>query len=118
MESRRHKTNLHGFLASVFGLENFRPSVDFLEATHLHVDWLGLDNQIAAVFHNLPEREVQIVQMRFGLDDGLLRDLDEIGSQFGVTRERTRQIENKSMAKIKHASRSGGLKPFLIPEHS
>ena len=64
----------------------------------------------------LTEREQEIVRMRFGLDDGQARTLEEVGKEFGVTRERVRQIEAKTLAKLRHPLRSQRLKEFLDPE--
>ena len=61
----------------------------------------------------LSEREQEIVRMRFGLDDGQARTLEEVGREFGVTRERIRQIEAKTLAKLRHPQRSQQLKEFL-----
>ncbi|MBU6214056.1 MAG: RNA polymerase sigma factor [Actinomycetales bacterium] len=72
-----------------------------------------LQEQLEAVLHNLPEREAGVVRMRFGLTDGQPKTLDEIGRYFGVTRERIRQIENKTMSKLKHPSRSQALRDYL-----
>ena len=72
-----------------------------------------LQEQLEAVLHNLPEREAGVVRMRFGLTDGQPKTLDEIGRFFGVTRERIRQIENKTMSKLKHPSRSQALRDYL-----
>ena len=64
----------------------------------------------------LSEREQEIVRMRFGLDDGQARTLEEVGKEFGVTRERVRQIEAKTLAKLRHPQRSQKLKEFLDAE--
>ena len=64
----------------------------------------------------LSEREQEIVRMRFGLDDGQARTLEEVGKEFGVTRERVRQIEAKTLAKLRHPQRSQKLKEFLDVE--
>ena len=64
----------------------------------------------------LSEREQEIVRMRFGLDDGQARTLEEVGKEFGVTRERVRQIEAKTLAKLRHPLRSQKLKEFLDAE--
>ena len=61
----------------------------------------------------LTEREQEIVRLRFGLDDGQARTLEEVGKEFGVTRERIRQIEAKTLAKLRHPQRSQKLKEFL-----
>jgi RNA polymerase primary sigma factor len=65
------------------------------------------------VLTTLFERETRVVGLRFGLTDGQPRTLDEIGQVYGVTRERIRQIESKTMAKLRHASRSGALRGYL-----
>ncbi len=64
----------------------------------------------------LSDREQEIVRMRFGLDDGQARTLEEVGREFGVTRERVRQIEAKTLAKLRHPQRSQKLKEFLDAE--
>ena len=64
----------------------------------------------------LTDREQEIVRMRFGLDDGQARTLEEVGKEFGVTRERIRQIEAKTLAKLRHPMRSQRLKEFLEEE--
>ena len=61
----------------------------------------------------LDEREQQVIRLRFGLDDGQPRTLDEIGQVYGVTRERIRQIESKTMSKLRHPSRSQVLRDYL-----
>ena len=64
----------------------------------------------------LTDREQEIVRMRFGLDDGQARTLEDVGKEFGVTRERIRQIEAKTLAKLRHPMRSQRLKEFLEEE--
>ena len=61
----------------------------------------------------LSEREAGVVSMRFGLNDGQPRTLDEIGKVYGVTRERIRQIESNTMSKLRHPSRSKLLRDYL-----
>jgi RNA polymerase primary sigma factor len=61
----------------------------------------------------LPEREASIVRLRFGLTDGQTRTLTEIGHLHGVTRERIRQLESRTMAKLRHPSRSQVLRDYL-----
>jgi RNA polymerase primary sigma factor len=61
----------------------------------------------------LSEREREVLQLRFGLDDGRYRTLDEVGREFKVTRERIRQIESKALRKLRHPSRSRKLKDYL-----
>jgi RNA polymerase primary sigma factor len=65
------------------------------------------------VLDDLSERERQVVRLRFGLDDGQARTLEEVGKAFGVTRERVRQIESKSLAKLRQPLRSGQLRDYL-----
>ena len=62
---------------------------------------------------DLNDREKEVVRLRFGLDDGRPRTLEEVGNQFGVTRERIRQIEAKTLAKLRHPRRSEKLKDYL-----
>ena len=64
----------------------------------------------------LSEREQEIVRMRFGLDGGQAKTLEEVGKEFGVTRERIRQIEAKTLAKLRHPQRSHRLREFLEVE--
>ena len=59
------------------------------------------------------EREAKVLRLRFGLDDGRARTLEEVGKEFDVTRERIRQIEAKALRKLRHPSRSKKLKDFL-----
>ena len=61
----------------------------------------------------LTEREQKVLRLRFGLDDGRPRTLEEVGRQFNVTRERIRQIEAKALRKLRHPSRSKKLKDYL-----
>ncbi len=62
----------------------------------------------------LSEREAKVLRLRFGLDDGRARTLEEVGKEFDVTRERIRQIEAKALRKLRHPSRSKKLKDFLL----
>ena len=72
-----------------------------------------LKEQVAEVLHTLTEREARVLQLRFGLEDGRSRTLEEVGREFGVTRERIRQIEAKALRKLRHPTRSRKLKDFL-----
>lgn len=72
-----------------------------------------LQDQLASVLDTLSPREASIIRLRFGLTDGRIHTLDEIGHLHGVTRERIRQIENKTMAKLRHPSRSRRLRDYL-----
>lgn len=67
---------------------------------------------LKACLDTLQEREQKVIRLRFGLDDGRARTLEEIGKEFGVTRERIRQIEAKALRKLRHPSRSRRLKDF------
>ncbi len=73
-----------------------------------------LKEEIASVLLTLTEREEKVIRLRFGLEDGKTRTLEEVGQIFGVTRERIRQIESKAIRKLKHPSRSRKLKDFTI----
>jgi len=72
-----------------------------------------LKEQVGEVLHTLTERESRVLQLRFGLEDGRSRTLEEVGREFGVTRERIRQIEAKALRKLRHPTRSRKLKDFL-----
>ena len=77
------------------------------------VSFTLLQEQLHSVLGTLSEREAGIVSMRFGLTDGQPKTLDEIGKVYGVTRERIRQIESKTMSKLRHPSRSNLLRDYL-----
>ena len=72
-----------------------------------------LQEQLAKTLEGLAERERKVITLRFGLEDGHPRTLEEVGREFGVTRERIRQIESKTLAKLRHPSRSQKLKDYL-----
>ncbi len=72
-----------------------------------------LQEQLGKVLEGLAERERKVISLRFGLEDGHPRTLEEVGREFGVTRERIRQIESKTLAKLRHPSRSSKLKDYL-----
>jgi RNA polymerase primary sigma factor len=75
--------------------------------------FIMLQDQLERVLDQLAEREQRIIQLRFGLTDGHPRTLEEVGQEFGVTRERIRQIESKTLAKLRHPSRAQMLREFL-----
>ena len=72
-----------------------------------------LKEQVEEVLHTLTDRESRVLQLRFGLEDGRGRTLAEVGREFGLTRERIRQIEAKALRKMRHASRSLQLRDYL-----
>lgn len=72
-----------------------------------------LREQLDQVLDGLADRERKVIKLRFGLEDGHPRTLEEVGREFGVTRERIRQIESKTLAKLRHPSRSGKLKDYM-----
>ena len=72
-----------------------------------------LKEQLAEVMQTLTPREAKVLRLRFGLDDGKARTLEEVGKEFDVTRERIRQIEAKALRKLRHPSRSKKLKDYM-----
>jgi RNA polymerase primary sigma factor len=75
-----------------------------------------LNEAVKEVLSQLTEREQEVIRLRFGLDDGQMRTLEEVGREFGVTRERIRQIEAKTLAKLRHPIRSQRLRDYLDAE--
>jgi RNA polymerase primary sigma factor len=91
---------------------------DFIEDSEAVVpidaaSFILLQEQLESVLHSLSEREKKVIQLRFGLLDGHPRTLEEVGREFGVTRERIRQIESKTLSKLRHPSRSQKLRDYL-----
>ena len=72
-----------------------------------------LKEQVAAVLNSLTGRERRVLQLRFGLEDGRARTLEEVSKEFTLTRERIRQIEAKALRKLRHPSRSRKLRDYL-----
>ena len=72
-----------------------------------------LQEYVAHALEDLNDRERQVIVMRFGLDDGRVRTLEEVGTHFKVTRERIRQLETKALAKLRHPTRSKRLEGYL-----
>ncbi|MGH8901498.1 MAG: RNA polymerase sigma factor RpoD [Egibacteraceae bacterium] len=72
-----------------------------------------MQEQIEGILHTLSEREKKVIQLRFGMIDGHPRTLEEVGCEFGVTRERIRQIESKTLSKLRHPSRCQKLRDYL-----
>src|SRR5699024_10155426 len=91
---------------------------DFVEDEHIQTPaetatYIMLKEQLVDVLDTLTPREREVLKLRFGLDDGKARTLEEVGKEFDVTRERIRQIEAKALRKLRHPSRSKKLKDFL-----
>jgi RNA polymerase sigma factor RpoD-like protein len=82
-------------------------------SAHASVEFDLMRNQLAGVLDTLEHRERAVVRMRYGLDDGNPRTLDDIGKAFGLSRERIRQIERETMAKLRHPSRAQSLRDYL-----
>jgi RNA polymerase sigma factor (sigma-70 family) len=100
----------HPSLTTPIGEEDSRLG-DFIEDSDAVVpvdeaSFILLQEQLDSVLHTLSEREKKVIQLRFGLIDGHPRTVEEVGREFGVTRERIRQIESKALSKLRHASRS------------
>jgi RNA polymerase primary sigma factor len=72
-----------------------------------------LKEQVGDVLDSISQREKRVLELRFGLEDGRSRTLEEVGREFGVTRERIRQIEAKALRKLRHPTRSKKLRDFL-----
>jgi RNA polymerase primary sigma factor len=91
---------------------------DFIEDSDAVVpgeaaSFLLLKQQLADVLHELGDREKKVIELRYGLTDGRSRTLEEVGQEFGVTRERIRQIESKTLLKLRHPSRAAKLRDYL-----
>ena len=105
-------------LETPIGEEEDRPLGDFIQDNNVEVPadaatYTLLHEQLMDVLSTLTEREQKVLRLRFGLDDGRPRTLEEVGRQFNVTRERIRQIEAKALRKLRHPSRSKILKDYL-----
>ena len=105
-------------LESPIGEEDDSSLGDFIEDPDAVVpldaaSFILLQEQIEGVLHTLTEREKKVIQLRFGMTDGEPRTLEEVGIEFGVTRERIRQIESKTLAKLRHPSRAQKLRDYL-----
>ena len=105
-------------LETLIGEEEDSHLGDFIEdqdapAPAEAASFMLLKEQLEEVLDTLTEREERVLRLRFGLDDGRARTLEEVGQNFGVTRERIRQIEAKALRKLRHPSRSRKLKDFL-----
>ena len=105
-------------LDQTIGDEGDSPLGDFIEDSQAvaaldAVSFTLLQDHLQSVLATLSDREAGIVRLRFGLIDGQPRTLDEIGQVYGVTRERIRQIEYKTMSKLRHPSRRNALRGYL-----
>ena len=96
-------------------LGDFIPDVDALSPSSFASNSM-LKRELDEVLDTLTEREERVLRMRFGLKDGMTKTLEEVGKEFGVTRERIRQIEAKALRKLRHPSRSRKLKDFIDGE--
>jgi len=108
----RKGLNIHSRKDASTETINYIESHEFKPFTCL-VDIPMLKEQLINVLDTLTPREEKVLRLRFGLDDGRARTLEEVGREFNVTRERIRQIEAKALRKLKHPSRSKRLKDFL-----
>ena len=91
---------------------------DFIPDNHSQapadaVSYQLLKEQVGDVLDSISQREKRVLELRFGLEDGRSRTLEEVGREFGVTRERIRQIEAKALRKLRHPTRSKKLRDFL-----
>ena len=93
-------------------LGDFIPDTDIPAPSDVASQTL-LKEELNEVLKTLSDREARVLKLRFGLDDGRTRTLEEVGREFQVTRERIRQIEAKALRKLRHPSRSKRLKDFL-----
>jgi RNA polymerase primary sigma factor len=108
-------------LDSPVGEEDDSNLADFIEDQHAEAPAemaakMMLNSAVEEALDELNEREQAVVRMRFGLDDGQPRTLEEVGREFGVTRERIRQIESKTLAKLRHPQHSQKLRDYLDGE--
>ena len=95
-------------------LGDFIPDEDASEPAEA-ASFTLLKEQLSGVLSTLTQREEKVLRLRFGIEDGRTRTLEEVGREFNVTRERIRQIEAKALRKLRHPSRSKKLKDFLFP---
>jgi len=103
------------------GEEDDSNLADFIEDQHAEAPAemaakMMLNSAVEEALSDLNDREKAVVRMRFGLDDGQARTLEEVGREFGVTRERIRQIESKTLAKLRHPQHSQKLRDYLDGE--
>ena len=73
-----------------------------------------LQEQMSEILNDLPERERKVLSMRFGLEDGMSKTLEDVGKEFNITRERVRQIEARALRKLRHPQQSRKLRDYLV----
>lgn len=105
-------------LETPIGAEEDSHLGDFIEDTEIETpsdaaSFTMLQEQLHKILNKLNDRERKVIQLRFGLQDGYPRTLEEVGREFGVTRERIRQIESKTLGKLRHPNKSNALKDFM-----
>jgi RNA polymerase primary sigma factor len=118
VQELRHYVREPVSLDQTIGEQGDTPLGEFIEDSHAMampdaVAATLLQDQVQCVLATLSEREASIVRLRFGFADGQPRTLDEIGQRYGLTRERIRQLEAKTMSKLRHPSRSRALRAYL-----
>ena len=104
---------LRKFLATVLLLALVCPMVLLFSPKAEAASYTMLREHLDEVLHTLTPREMQVLKLRFGFDDGRTRTLEEVGKEFNITRERIRQIEAKALRKLRHPSRAKKLKDYL-----
>jgi len=105
-------------LETPIGAEEDSQLGDFIEDTEVEApsdaaSFSMLQDQLQEILNKLKDRERKVIQLRFGLQDGYPRTLEEVGREFGVTRERIRQIESKTLGKLRHPNKSNVLRDFM-----
>ena len=105
-------------LESPVGEEDASSIGEFIEDTDAVMpldaaSFILMQEQLEALMESLSDRERRVIEMRYGMADGHLRTLEEVGKEFGVTRERIRQIESKTLSKLRHPSRADQLRDYL-----
>ena len=106
-------TPYKNLLRAIFGLEDFIEDKEL--SAHLKItSYILLKKQLEYVLSTLNYREKRVLELRFGIATGHPHTLEEVGKEFGVTRERIRQIEAKALRKLRHPSRSNKLKDYIV----
>ena len=107
-----HRSRRRSARRRIAHLGDFIPDDDAPEPAEA-ASFMLLKEQLVEVLKTLTPREEKVLRLRFGIEDGRTRTLEEVGKEFNVTRERIRQIEAKALRKLRHPSRSKKLKDFL-----